>query len=277
MFQSGRFRYQPYHHSTGIFLAVQDHPAAFNVPPPRKDQPDRLAINPVLFDENASRKTVFGVGVHHWNCSLQNNRAGIQLLIYKMDRAAADFDSVLESLLLGVESRKGREQGRMNIQNPHRESLAELRRQQTHESSQTYQLYAAPLEFFDEMFVELFPWNAFGGDTERRQRSLPCERQTGRFFTIGDYRSDLGIQSPRCDVVGNRCEIRSAPGKQDAEPLQARAPAWLTYNTRSPRDSTTSPISEHGSPNKASVARAFATFRLATTRIMPIPRLNVRR
>src|SRR5579859_6392550 len=106
----------------------------------REDDLDRLAIDAMLLLENARRQPFFGIVVKYWDGSLQNNRAGIELLIYEMDCAATDLDSVLKRLLLGIQSRKCRQQRGMNVQNPHRESPAELGAEQSHEASQANQL-----------------------------------------------------------------------------------------------------------------------------------------
>src|SRR6202023_1259866 len=119
--------------------------------------------------------------------------------------------------------------------------------EQPHETGQANQFNAARLEFLDNLPVVLFSWNALGGNAVCRQSSLARDLQAAGLFTVGNYCRDLGLQTAGSDLIGNRFEIRSTSGKQDAQPLQCRAPASPTYTTRSPRDSTTSPISEHGS------------------------------
>ena len=54
--------------------------------------------------------------VQHRHRRLQNNRAGIQILVDKMHRAAADLDAMFQRLMLRVEAGERGQQRRMDIQ-----------------------------------------------------------------------------------------------------------------------------------------------------------------
>jgi hypothetical protein len=66
----------------------------------------------VLFDEDPSREPVLIIFGVHRHCSLDHDRAVVQLEIDQVDRTARDLDPVLERLLLSVEARERRQQRR---------------------------------------------------------------------------------------------------------------------------------------------------------------------
>src|SRR5579871_2851727 len=63
-------------------------------------QPDRFAVDPMLFLENARRKRRFRVAVFYRHRGLQDDRAVIQILVDKMHGASTDLHAVLERLAL---------------------------------------------------------------------------------------------------------------------------------------------------------------------------------
>src|SRR5579864_3236705 len=166
----------------------------------------------MLLLKNSCGKTFFAILVEHRNSGLQNNRAGVQLLVHKMHCAAADFDAVLERLLLRVEAGKGGQQGGVNVQNPQGESPAKFSAEQAHETRKANQFYAALPEFLDNSPVIVFPRDAFGGNTHRRKTARVRDLQPAGLFTVGDYCRDLSRQTARRDVIGYRFKIRTPSG-----------------------------------------------------------------
>ena len=71
---------------------------------------------PVLLRQDARGEGLHGVVVLHGYGRLQNDRAGIEIFVDEMHRAARILHAVLERLVLRVESGKGGQQRRMNIQ-----------------------------------------------------------------------------------------------------------------------------------------------------------------
>ena len=61
------------------------------------------------------------------NRLLQHDDAVVQLFVNEMYRATGDRDSVFERLALRVKAGKGRQQRRMDVEDPLREGAHELR------------------------------------------------------------------------------------------------------------------------------------------------------
>ena len=72
----------------------------------------------MFLSQDPRRERLHGVGVQHRNRRLQNDRTRVQFFVHEMHRAAGDLDAVFERLMLRVETRKGRQQRWVNIENP---------------------------------------------------------------------------------------------------------------------------------------------------------------
>ena len=80
-------------------------------------QPQGFAIEVMLLFQNAGRKRLHRVVIQHRHRRLHDDRAGVQVLIHEMHRAAGDLDAVFERLMLRIQAGKRRQQRRMNVQN----------------------------------------------------------------------------------------------------------------------------------------------------------------
>src|SRR5579864_6045709 len=74
-----------------------------------------FGIDSVFLVQNSRRESVFGVVVFYGHDGLQNDGAGVEILVHKMDGATGEFDAVFESLALGLKTRERRKQRGVNI------------------------------------------------------------------------------------------------------------------------------------------------------------------
>ena len=77
----------------------------------------------MFFFEDAVGERVSGIGIEDRDGSLQDDRAAVQLLIHEVDRAAGNLDAMRPRLILGIETRKGGQQRRMDVENAIRRIL----------------------------------------------------------------------------------------------------------------------------------------------------------
>src|SRR5690242_14767405 len=92
-----RSKARPLH---GSFRMSEEDAAAGDCVTPFEDGFDGFGINAMLLFQNARAERVFGVSVFDRDDGLQNNRAGIEIFVHEMHRAAGEFYSVFEGLAL---------------------------------------------------------------------------------------------------------------------------------------------------------------------------------
>ena len=80
----------------------------------------------MLFAQNTARKSFHCIIVADSNWGLENYGTVIDLSVDKVDRAAGNLDSVIESLLLRFQTRKGRKQRRMYVYDSSRIKINKL-------------------------------------------------------------------------------------------------------------------------------------------------------
>src|SRR5262245_40937069 len=116
-----------------------------------------------------------------------------------MDRTARHFGAILDSLFLRVQSRKGREQGWMDIQNPARKRSYEFRREQTHIAGQADQIDSSVLQCRSHLPVMLLAQAALGGYELSIQPAPLRILQPRRVGPVGNDNCNLGMQPPGKD------------------------------------------------------------------------------
>ena len=72
----------------------------------------------MLHRQDAVRQRVARVVVEHRNRALQDDWSAVELGRHEVDGHATHLYPVLNRLMLGIHAGKGRQKGRMNIQNP---------------------------------------------------------------------------------------------------------------------------------------------------------------
>ena len=118
--------------------------------PPVEDELYRLGIQAVLFFQDASRETFGSIGLQDRHGSLENDGAGVELGVDEVDGRAGHFHAVLESLALGVEPGKRRQQRGVDIENPVGKGLDEVGAEKSHEPCQADEIDAVATKRFDQ-------------------------------------------------------------------------------------------------------------------------------
>ena len=146
--------------------------------------------------------------------------------------------------------------------------------QQAHEAGQAHQVDVMLAQFRDQHAVVDFAIQALGGKADGVQAALAGDLQAAGLRAIGDHHGDLGVE--RCRRRRCRRWLRNSirgrrAGSRAASPvLHARAAA-LAPTTTCRCGTTARPVL------RSTASRACAQRRAGTARIMPMPRLNVRR
>src|SRR5438046_2689502 len=164
------------------------------------------------------------------------------MLVHEVNGASRDLHSMLESLVLSVESRKCGKQRRMNIQDSLRVLADKTGAQQPHEAGQTDQFNLVRSQLLDQALVVYFAVEPLGRQADRVQPALPADLESARFRTIRDHHSDIGVEPARGDVMGDRFEIGSASGEQNPQP-----PHRYSTRGRLGLRGTTAPMTKCGS------------------------------
>jgi len=92
-----------------------DYAAAGDFVVPFQDDFYGLGVDAMLLFQDTLGKGVFVVGVEDRDGGLQDDGAGVEIFVDKMDGAAGEFDAIVEGLLLGFQAGEGGEERRMDI------------------------------------------------------------------------------------------------------------------------------------------------------------------
>src|SRR5277367_941339 len=108
----------------------------------------------------------------------------------------------------------------MNIQNTIREGGHKIGRQQAHVASKADEIDLVLMEDRDNLAVIRFALQAFGRNRPRRYTVRFCSIEAGRAFAIANDYRDLRVgNSPGCDALRKRFEVRTAATQQHAYAL----------------------------------------------------------
>lgn len=91
----------------------------------------------MLFDQNASGEGLNGIVVQNGNGHLEKNRPAVEVFIYKVDRATGDLYTMGQGLILGIETREGGQERRVDIQDTPLKFPNELPTEESHVACQT--------------------------------------------------------------------------------------------------------------------------------------------
>src|ERR1700691_5071384 len=171
----------------------------------------------MLLLENTGAESVLIVRIKHSNSLLHNDRPMIKLFIHEMHSAAGNLDSISESLLLRLQSRKRRQQRRMNIENPPRKLLHKPGRKQTHVSGETDEVHLILPKRPDNFAVMLLPRRALRWNHHRIQSALSSSSDTRSVRTVRDNHDNARVRNAaRINAVGNGHKVRAAPREKNA-------------------------------------------------------------
>jgi hypothetical protein len=182
------------------------------------DARQRFRVDAMLFEEYARRQSFDRIIVLDGHDLLRDDRPTVQHLVNEMNCAASPFDSMLQGLPLRIEAGKGRQQGRMNIENASAKSLYELGREQSHITGQADQINRASAKGSDCFPVMQDSRAPAPLNEERLKASLGGARETLCVFLVADDDRDLSFRkTPFADGTGKRQHVRAAPGDQNSD------------------------------------------------------------
>src|SRR5207249_2900287 len=105
----------------------------------RQHEIDCFGVNAMFFLQNAGRKRFDRIVIQNRNHSLVDDWAIVQRAGYEVNRAAAEFYSVLQRLFLDLEPGKRRQQRRMNIQDTVGKGVEKDGAEDSHEPGKNHQ------------------------------------------------------------------------------------------------------------------------------------------
>src|SRR5262245_62776464 len=117
-----------------------DHTPSFDPESAAQHKRNRLGVYYVLLGQNFGRKRFFSISGRHRHGGLFDDRAVIQLFVDQVYSATRKFHAVFNRLSLRVESREGRKQRGMYVQNAPLEFAREPWREQPHVAGKTDQV-----------------------------------------------------------------------------------------------------------------------------------------
>ena len=176
---------------------------------------NRLWINPVFFSQYPGSQGIFRIIIENRDHSLDDDWPCVHTIIDKMNRAACKFYTVFKCLLLHMQTWKGWQQGRMNVQYSPGEGVQKERGEHSHETGQYHQLDIAGHQHFDHLPVEIFPLAKI-----QMVDDLYCKVVSARSFQcigiriVTDYDLDFCLQPTLFNLIDDGLEIGAAPGNQ---------------------------------------------------------------
>ena len=143
--------------------------APIEAPAAVEDQLNSGRIDPVFFDEDPGRQRLDGVVIEYQHGRLLDDRSPIELAGHEMNGNAGDAYAVFDRLPLRFETREGRQERRMDVQNPLRKRVEEGRAYDTHETGEANQIDRVRPEHVDERAIVRIAVSMVAAlDTQRR-------------------------------------------------------------------------------------------------------------
>ena len=127
------------------------------------EQANGFRIDPVLLLQNSRGEGFRRVFIQNRDNGLADDGAGVHTFIHDVDRTAGEFHAIIQRLFLRVGSRKGRQQGGMNIQDATRKRANEVRAEDAHETCQAHHIHLKVLQNRNDFTVEGFAFFSWEG------------------------------------------------------------------------------------------------------------------
>ena len=150
----------------------EDVPASGELVATGDDAADGLAVGNVLLLEDAFGEGVSVVAVEYGDEFLEDDGSVVELLVDEVDGAAGDLNAVVEGLSLGVETREGREQRGVDVEDALREGLDKAWREKAHVACEANQVDAMLLEAVDDGGVVFGALASLGFDGDGGKAAL---------------------------------------------------------------------------------------------------------
>jgi hypothetical protein len=181
------------------------------------DAGNGFAIGDVLFDKDPVSERVSVVGFENRNGALQNYRAVIEVLIDEVHGAASDFDSIVEGLLLGIESRKGGQQRRVDVEDAIWKCSNEAGGEQAHVASEADEVDVVFPKAGDKVGVVLGARTAFRNVDGGGKIEIAGGGNSGSVGDVGNDNSNFDVgEAAFSDGFSDGEKVGSAAGEQYA-------------------------------------------------------------
>ncbi len=171
----------------------------------------------MLLHQNAFGEGVLIVGGENGNGLLQDNGAVIEVLVHKVNGAAAELDAVIEGLLLRFEAGKSGQQRGMDVQDSLGKLLHEPGREQTEVSGEDDEIDASLAQGLDDSAVMLFALASLAGEDEGGDVAGAGSGDGSRVLTVADDDGDMRAEFAGGNVVGDGEKVGAASGEKYAK------------------------------------------------------------
>src|SRR5262249_19651647 len=186
-----------------------------------RQEPERQRIQSMLDIEHTGSKRCGGIVVAYGHRCLRNDRAGIGLRDDEVNRRTRDLHARLESLVVRIETGKGRQEGRVGVEHTTLPMQYEVSRQEAQEAAKTHQFQAIFMEACRRRALEggpIFPvWRVVAHGRGNGMRLRVGEPR--RIRPVRDYQRDLGGVGALLRRLAQRGHVGAAPGDQDGDAL----------------------------------------------------------
>jgi hypothetical protein len=189
------------------------------------DPADRLHENLVLLLQDPRAQRFFRVPRTYRNHALFQDRTGVDSFVDQMHRATAEPDPVLECLFLRVESGKGRQEGRVDVDHPIREGRENRLAQDPEETGENHPSDLMVREQRSDARLDLSrepcaPRARIDVDRGHAVPSRPIEGRRVRL--VREDQSDLGAEPSGRLRVQESLEIASPTRNEHSDPDRRR-------------------------------------------------------
>src|SRR5260370_28853834 len=114
--------------------------------------------------QDALGKGVLVVGIEDGDDGLQDDGAGVEIFVDKVDGASGELDAVVEGLLLRFEAGEGRQERRVNIEDALGKSGYEEGGEKTHVAGEANEINFVFVEYGGDRAGRSFAFEACGGN-----------------------------------------------------------------------------------------------------------------
>src|SRR6185369_11283928 len=167
---------------------------------------------------NPGREGFFRVVLLYGNDRLHDDRAGVRAAVDKLDRAAGVANPVVKSLLLGMETLEGWEQGRVDVHYCIWKGVDHNIRQNSHETGQNYQVDLVAAQYFNCGGIVRASIGKTGVFMDDNRYPVPCRPGKGiGIRSVADDTGDLGTDLSRFYPVDDCLKVGAASRDQDTQ------------------------------------------------------------